>query len=81
MLQRQARLRPSFSDWYPKLTPGRWHDALWAREVALAQLRKGGAAGIEGERVLPDLHFEFQGGPLVRRSGREVRRTIPPTSR
>jgi hypothetical protein len=78
MPHRQTRLRPSFSDWYPKITPGKWHDAQWAREVALAQFRKGGARGVEGERVLPDLHFEFQGGVGVRRTGHEPRRTIPP---
>ena len=78
MRNRQARLRPSFSDWYPRITPGTWHDALWTCEVALAQLRKGGASGVEGDRVLPDLHFEFQGGVGVRGTGREVRRIIPP---
>jgi hypothetical protein len=80
MLDRQARLRSSFSDWYPKITSGKWHHALWAREVALAQIRKGQAGGIEGERVLPDLHFEFQGGLGVRLNGHEARRTIPPTA-
>jgi len=79
MLDRQARLRPSFRDWYPKIASGKWHHALWAREIALAQIRKGQARGIEGERVLPDLHFEFQGGLGVRLSGHETRRTIPPT--
>jgi hypothetical protein len=78
MLHRQARLRPSFSDWYPKITPRKWHNALWAREVALAQLRKGGVRGVEGERVLPDLHFEFQGGVDVRRTRHEARWIIPP---
>ena len=78
MLHRQARLRPSFSDWYPKIAPGEWHNALWAREVALAQLRKGETRGVAGERVLPDLHFEFQGGVGARRTGHEARRTVPP---
>jgi hypothetical protein len=80
MQHRQARLRPPFSDWYPKITSGEWHHAAWAREVALAQIRKGQAVGEEGERVLPDLHFEFQGGNGVRLSGPEPRRTIPPVA-
>jgi hypothetical protein len=78
MQDRQARLRPSFSDWYPKITSGEWHHALWAREVALAQIRQGQAVAQAGERVLPDEHFEFQGGKSVRLSGPKARRTIPP---
>ena len=55
MPPRQARLRASFSDWYARITPGQWHHALWVREKTLANLR-------EGQRVLSDTHFEFQGG-------------------
>jgi hypothetical protein len=64
MLPRQARLRASVSDWYPRITPGRWHHALWVREVALSSLRKGEPQWqeMEGARVLSDNHFEFQGG-------------------
>ena len=64
MLPRQARLRASISDWYPRITPGQWHHALWVREMALANLRKGDPQWqeLEGQRVLSDSHFEFQGG-------------------
>jgi hypothetical protein len=64
MIPRQARLRVSISDWYPRITPGQWHHALWVREVALANLRKGMAQWQEreGHRVLSDNHFEFRGG-------------------
>jgi hypothetical protein len=54
----------SISDGYPHITPGQWHHALWVREVALANLRKGEPQlqEKEGHRVLSDSHFEFQGG-------------------
>lgn len=77
MLPRQARLRASFSDWYPTITPGKWHHALWTREMALSQLRKGGPQWQTEGRVLSDAHFEFQGGIAVRGTGREVRRGLP----
>ncbi len=78
MLPRQARLRPSFSDWYPGITPGKWHHAVWAREVALAQLRKGGPRWQAEGRVLPEMAFEFQGAAGVRGTGQEARRMLPP---
>jgi hypothetical protein len=78
MLPRQARLRPSFSDCYPRITPGEWHHATWAREIALAQLRTGGPRTQNGGRVLPDAHFEFQGAVGARSTGREPRRMVPP---
>ena len=64
MLPRQARLQVSLSDWYSGITPGQWHHALWVREVALANLRKGEPRWEEreGDRVLSDRHFEFRGG-------------------
>lgn len=64
MLPRQARLRAPFSDWYSGITAGKWHHAAWVREVALANLRKGEPQWQveEGARVLPDEHFDFQGG-------------------
>jgi len=67
MLPRQARLRTPFSDWYSGITPGKWHHAVWVREVALANLRKGEPQWQveEGARVLPDAHFEFQGGAAM----------------
>ncbi len=64
MPPRQARLRVSFSDWYARITPGQWHHALWVREKTLANLREGEPQWQqeEGQRVLSDTHFEFQGG-------------------
>jgi hypothetical protein len=64
MIPRQARLRASVSSWYSRIAPGQWHHALWVREVALANVRKGEPQWQEkeGHRVLSDSHFEFQGG-------------------
>jgi hypothetical protein len=77
MLPRQARLRTPFSSCYPHITPGEWHHALWAREMALAQLRKGGPRWQPGGRVLSDTHFDFQGG--IATGGRqETRRMLTP---
>ena len=79
MLHRQARLRAPYSFCYPAISPGEWHHALWVREMALAQLRKGGPRW-EGEgRVLSDEHFEFQGGFARRGIEREIRRLVPPS--
>jgi hypothetical protein len=66
MPPRQARLRATYSDGYAGITPGTWHHALWVREKALANLRHGKPQweNTEQERVLPDAHFEFQGGAI-----------------
>jgi hypothetical protein len=78
MLPRQARLRAPFSDWYSRITPGKWHHALWVREVALANLRKGEPQWTEekGRRVLSDRHFEFQGGRGATHAIRGVERRM-----
>jgi hypothetical protein len=81
MLPRQARLRTPFSDWYPNIPPDRWHHALWTREMAIAQLRKGGPQWQTSGRVLPDQHFEFQGGNGEKRPRGDVRRVLLPTPR
>ena len=78
MLPRQARLRASFSSCYPKITSGKWHHALWAREMALSQLREGGPQWETEGRVLSDTHFEFQGGFTKQGTRREIRRMLPP---
>lgn len=78
MLPRQARLRPPFSSCYPGITAGEWHHALWAREVALAQLRRGGPQWHTTGRVLSDDHFDFQGGIGAPGARRETRRMLPP---
>ena len=77
MFPRQARLRASFSSLYPDITPGEWHHALWAREVALALLRRGARPWHPGGRVLSDEHFDFQGGYSGRTLPREHRRVLP----
>ena len=77
MLPRQARLRTAFSSCYPGITSGEWHHALWTREMALSQLRRGGPQWQTGGRVLSDEHFEFRGGIGERRTRGEVRRVMP----
>ena len=76
MLPRQARLRSAYSEWYPSITPDEWHHALWTREMALAQLRKGGPQWLGTGRILPDMHFDFQGGIGEKRSCQNVRRVM-----
>jgi hypothetical protein len=78
MLHRQARLRAPYGDWYPAIRPDAWHHAAWVREVALAQLRKGGPRWQGEGRVLCEEHFEFQGGCGRRQSRQEARRLFPP---
>jgi hypothetical protein len=78
MFPRQARLRASVSDWYSRITPDRWHHALWVREMALANLRKGEPQWQEQEgcRVLSDRHFEFRGGESATKEIRGVERRL-----
>ena len=78
MTPRRARLREAFSSWYTGITPGRWHHALWVRERALANLRKGEPQWHEegGRRVLSDSHFEFQGGSDGAKGVRGVERRM-----
>jgi hypothetical protein len=77
MLHRQARLRAPYSVYYPGITPGEWHHALWVREMALSQLRKGGPRWTGEGRVLSEAHFEFQGGFARPGAQREIRRLLP----
>jgi hypothetical protein len=78
MFPRQARLRELFSSCYPDITPDKWHHALWTREMALSQLRRGGPQWQSEGRVLSDEHFDFHGGFSERGTRREVRRELPP---
>jgi hypothetical protein len=78
MLYRQARLRTPFSSYYPAISPGAWHHAAWVREMTLSQLRKGGPRPDGQGRILPDEHFEFQGG-VGRRGGRKEARRLRPS--
>ena len=77
MLHRQARLRAPYGIFYSGITPGEWHHALWVREMALSQLRKGGPRWESEGRVLSDAHFEFQGGLGRRGKVWETRRLLP----
>ena len=77
MFERQARLREAYNFCYPAISAGEWHHALWVREMALSQLRKGGPR-LEGEgRILSDAHFEFQGGFARRGMPWDTRRLLP----
>ncbi len=62
MRAREARLRASYSDWFPKISPGVWHNAGWVAEVVLQQLREASPRWELGARPLSDTHFEFRGG-------------------
>jgi len=52
---------------------------MWVREMMLASLRKGEPQGQDDQqnRVLSDLHFEFQGGRNVAKGVRGVERRMP----
>jgi len=59
---RRARLRPEYASLYPRVAPGIW---LGARRVAGRARRYSREARLReqlGLRILPDAHFEFQGG-------------------
>jgi hypothetical protein len=59
---RRARLRPEYAQLYPFLVPYLW---LGARSTARAVRRRDASARqreLNGERILPDAHFEFRGG-------------------
>ena len=60
---RKVRLRPEFAELYPGLDPGVWETAteLAARLLAQHALRPSPGYMLS-DRILPDEHFEFQGG-------------------
>ena len=60
---RLVRLRPEFASLYPGLDPMVWETAteLAARLLAQHALRPSPGYML-GNRVLPEEHFEFQGG-------------------
>jgi hypothetical protein len=60
---RLVRLRPEFADRYPGLDPGVWETATDLMARLLAQHVVQPSPGFMlSNRVLPDEHFEFQGG-------------------
>jgi hypothetical protein len=81
MRSREARLRAEYSDWFPKISPGVWHDASWVTEIVLQQLRQGSPSWELGPRPLHVTHFEFRGGDPQPSPGAQRRRTIgyPPS--
>jgi hypothetical protein len=60
---RLARLRPEFANLYPGLDPGVWETATELGSRLLAQHAVRPSPGFMlSNRVLPEQHFEFQGG-------------------
>ena len=60
---RQVRLRPQFASLYPGLEPGVWETATELAARLLAQHAVQPSPGFMlSNRVLPEEHFEFQGG-------------------
>jgi hypothetical protein len=60
---RQVRLRPEFAHLYPGLDPGVWETATDLAARLLAQHVMQPSPGyMLTNRILPDEHFEFQGG-------------------
>lgn len=60
---RLVRLRPEFADLYPGLDPGVWETATDLAARLLAQHVVQPSPGFMlSNRVLPEQHFEFQGG-------------------
>jgi len=60
---RLVRLRPEYAHMYPGLDPGVWETATDLMSRLLAQHAVQPSPGFMlSNRVLPDEHFEFQGG-------------------
>jgi hypothetical protein len=60
---RLVRLRPEFAGLYPGLDPGVWETATELAARLLAQHVVQPSPGFMlSNRVLPEEHFEFQGG-------------------
>jgi hypothetical protein len=60
---RLVRLRPEFASLYPGLDPGVWETATELAARLLAQHVVQPSPGFMlSNRVLPEEHFEFQGG-------------------
>src|SRR5688572_15898647 len=60
---RQVRLRPQFASIYPGLDPGVWESATELAARLLSQHAVQPSPGFMlSNRILPEEHFEFQGG-------------------
>ena len=63
-LNREVRVKAGFGHLYPEVRVGAWEQAaVLARRVADRMLSRQGYAALLHARVLPELHFEFRGGP------------------
>ena len=64
---RLVRLRPEFADLYPGLDPGVWETATDLAARLLAQhVVQPSPVFMLSDRILPEQHFEFQGGAAAR---------------
>jgi hypothetical protein len=60
---RMVRLRPEFASLYPGLDPGVWETATELAARLLAQhVVRPSPGHMLSDRILPEEHFEFQGG-------------------
>jgi hypothetical protein len=60
---RLVRVRPEFASLYPGLNPGVWEMATELASRLLAQHAVQPSPGFMlSDRILPEEHFEFQGG-------------------
>ena len=73
---RRARVRPEFAKLYPEVVSGVWISARKATRVVQRHPKPRGHRPVPDDgRVLPDLHFEFQGG---RRTPQDPSRPLTP---
>jgi hypothetical protein len=76
---RLVRLRPEFAELYPGLDPSVWETATDLMARLIGQHRVQPSPGFKpSNRVLPDAHFEFQGGDARRGSWQPSRVTDQP---
>ena len=74
---RMVRLRPEFASFYPGLDPMVWETATELAARLLAQHTLQPSPGhMLSNRVLPEEHFEFQGGIPRGTSGERVRTRV-----
>jgi hypothetical protein len=72
-----VRLRPEFASFYPGLDPMVWETATELAAGLLAQHTLQPSPGhMLSNRVLPEEHFEFQGGIPRGTSGERVRTRV-----
>jgi hypothetical protein len=71
---RLARLRPEFAGFYPGLDPMVWETATELAARLLAQHTIQPSPGhMLSNRILPEEHFEFQGGETRGLTGKTMR--------